>query len=110
ATQPGSRVYRSGDLARWRPDGELEYLGRLDDQVKIRGHRIELGEVEAALASHPAVRQAVVQCREDRPGQKPLVGYYTPRGPDIAASGALREFLTRRLPEYMVPAAIVSLE
>ena len=77
--EPGARLYKTGDLARYLPDGAIEYLGRLDHQVKLRGFRIELGEIEALLDSHPAVRESVVVMREDKPGQKSLVGYIVPR-------------------------------
>ncbi|MEG8183985.1 amino acid adenylation domain-containing protein [Nocardia terpenica] len=104
---PGERLYRSGDLARRREDGSLEFVGRIDDQVKIRGYRIELGEIEAALAGQDTVRDAVVLVREDRPGNRQLVAYVTPaigEGVDVAV---LRPALGRVLPDYMVPAAIV---
>ncbi|HBL26896.1 MAG TPA: non-ribosomal peptide synthetase, partial [Acidobacteria bacterium] len=108
------RLYRTGDLARHRTDGALEYLGRRDHQVKVRGFRIELGEVEARLRAHPAVAAAVVVAREDRPGDRRLVGYVVPSGPEMPEPGALAEEITealrRSLPEPMVPAAFVLLE
>jgi len=105
ATQPGARLYRSGDLARWRPDGHLEFLGRIDHQVKIRGHRVECGEVEAALVRHPGVREAAVIGREDR-----LVAYVVRGDGEVPDSGALRRFLAESLPAWMIPAAWVFLD
>ncbi|HYO16010.1 MAG TPA: amino acid adenylation domain-containing protein, partial [Thermoanaerobaculia bacterium] len=104
---PGARLYRSGDLARYLPDGGLEYLGRIDHQVKIRGFRIELGEIETALASQPEVREAVVLAREDVPGDKRLVAYLVVERE--LATGELRERLQAVLPESMIPAAFVTL-
>jgi amino acid adenylation domain-containing protein len=107
---PGGRLYRTGDLACWRPDGNLEFLGRLDTQVKLRGQRIELGEIEAALRALPGVRDAAVTVREDRPGDKRLVGYVT--GDDPAAlpdQQAARTELKKKLPDYMVPPVLVTL-
>ncbi|HYG63510.1 MAG TPA: amino acid adenylation domain-containing protein, partial [Thermoanaerobaculia bacterium] len=105
---PGERLYRTGDLARTLPDGQVEYLGRIDHQVKIRGVRIELGEVEAVLGSHPAVRECVVAARGEGAGSPRLVAYI------VASSGtdpvALRAFLAAKLPEAMVPAAFVILD
>ena len=106
----GARLYRTGDLVRYLPDGNIEYLGRLDDQVKIRGFRIEPGEVEAVLASHPAVRHVVVQAREDTPGDKRLVAYVVPADPAFGDTEPLRALARQRLPDYMRPAAYVLLE
>jgi hypothetical protein len=110
ATDPftGERMYRTGDRARLLPDGNLEFLGRLDHQVKIRGYRIELEEIEAVLASHPAVREAVVVARGEGPGQR-LVAYALPIGPRPAETDLVR-YLGARLPEYMVPARAVLLD
>jgi amino acid adenylation domain-containing protein len=105
----GARLYRSGDIARWRRDGRLEILGRSDNQVKLRGFRIELGEIEGALREHPAVRQVVVVLREDRPGDKRLAAYVVPD--DVAPAAAeLRAHLRALLPDYMIPSAFVVLE
>jgi glycopeptidolipid biosynthesis protein len=104
--EPGARMYRTGDLVQWGADGQLQYLGRADEQVKIRGYRIELGEIQAALAELDGVTQAVVIAREDRSGDKRLVGYVT----GTADPAAMRDALAKRLPAYMVPAAVVVVE
>jgi acyl-CoA synthetase (AMP-forming)/AMP-acid ligase II/acyl carrier protein len=107
---PEARMYRSGDLARYLPDGNLLFLGRRDQQLKIRGFRIEPGEIEAHLRAHPAVREALVIAREDHSGEKRLVAYYlTAEGVAVDASD-LRAHLSTRLPEYMIPAAFVMLD
>ena len=108
--RPGARLYKSGDLARSRPDGTLEYLGRIDHQVKIRGFRIELDEIAAVLRQHPAVRDAVVVAQAGAPGEKRLVAYVTPRLEASPSVDDLRDFLKEKLPEYMVPAALITLE
>ncbi|WHS56692.1 amino acid adenylation domain-containing protein [Pseudomonas brassicacearum] len=106
-----ARMYRTGDLGRYLPDGNIEYLGRNDDQVKIRGFRIELGEIEARLAQHDAVKEAVVLAREDVPGEKRLVAYFTTHSVDeMADIETLRTHLLEQLPEYMVPAAYMRLD
>ncbi|GAA3291447.1 hypothetical protein GCM10020295_08330 [Streptomyces cinereospinus] len=106
---PGARLYRTGDLARWTADGRVDYLGRADDQVKIRGFRIEPAEIESALAAHPDVAQALVTVRQDG-DRKLLVAHVTPAGEAAPRPGELRGHAAARLPEHMVPAAVVVLE
>ena len=105
-----SRLYKSGDLARYRSDGVIEFLGRKDTQVKIRGFRIELGEIEAVIVSHPSVREAVAAVREEVPGDKRLVAYVVPASENVLDDGAVRNFLKTKLPDYMLPTIIVSLD
>src|SRR5690606_8752656 len=105
---PGARLYKTGDLARYLPDGAIDYLGRLDHQVKIRGQRIELGEIEATLDQHAGVAQSVVMAREDSPGDQRLVAYVVRRQADLAIT-AMKEHLSAQLPAYMVPSAFVLL-
>ncbi|MGW4209321.1 amino acid adenylation domain-containing protein [Lentzea sp. NPDC004789] len=110
AIGPGRRMYRTGDLGRRRPDGSVEFLGRLDQQVKIRGHRVEPAEIEGALVAHPEVTEAVVVARDDQPGGPRLVAYLVGRdSATLPGPGALRTHLRHRLPEYMVPSAFVVL-
>ncbi|HZS23170.1 MAG TPA: amino acid adenylation domain-containing protein, partial [Pseudonocardiaceae bacterium] len=106
---PGERMYRSGDVVRRAPTGELVYLGRVDEQVKIRGFRIELGEIETLLGTHPGIGEVVVAVREDQPGVKRLVGYVVPATDDAPTVAELRAHLSVSLPEYMVPAVFVTL-
>ena len=108
STDPAARLYRTGDIVRYRPDGALEFLGRVDHQVKVRGFRIELGEIEAVLAQHPAVVEAVVVAREDRPGDRYLAAYLRSAGPAPTVA-ELRAFLKGSLPDYMVPSTFTSL-
>ncbi len=110
AERPGARLYRTGDVARWFPDGTIEFFGRRDTQVKIRGFRIEPGEVETVLGKHPAVAETVVVAREDRPGNRRLLAYVVFAPGAAATAVELQEFLRRELPDYMVPPAFVKLE
>lgn len=108
--QPGARLYQTGDMARYLPDGNIEFLGRVDHQVKLRGLRIELGEIEAALSKHPEVRDSVVIVREDVPGDKRLVAYTVLQEGASVSSSALRLFLKKTLPDFMLPSAFVVLD
>jgi thioesterase domain-containing protein/acyl carrier protein len=107
STVSGRRLYKTGDLVRYWPDGAIEYLGRLDHQVKIRGYRVELGEIEARLREHPQIREAVVTAHDDGSGGKRVVGYVVRRDAGQFDMAAIRHFLKERLPEYMVPSACV---
>ena len=106
---PQARLYKSGDLARYLPDGQIEYLGRIDHQVKLRGFRIELGEIEAVLSQHAQVNNAVVIVREDKPGHKQLTAYLVSQVKALSPQ-KLRQFVKQQLPDYMVPSAFVLLE
>jgi len=108
--ESGQRLYKTGDLARYLSDGNIEFLGRLDHQVKIRGFRIEQGEVESTLLQHPTVRETIVIAREDIPGDKRLVAYVVPNPEQTPTIDGLRHFLKQKLPDYMVPSAFVLLD
>ncbi|WP_141726227.1 non-ribosomal peptide synthetase, partial [Actinacidiphila rubida] len=107
---PGQRMYRTGDIVRWRPDGQLVFHSRVDDQVKIRGFRIELGEIEAVLGRHPDVQHAIVTVREDTPGSRQLVAYCTAAGPRADLAADLRRLAAASLPGFMVPSAVTVLD
>jgi amino acid adenylation domain-containing protein len=108
-TVPGARMYRTGDIGRWLPNGEIAFLGRLDEQVKVRGYRVEPSEISTVLGQHPAVQASLVVSTEDEPGEKQLVAYLV-LSPGATVSGtALREYLRQRVPDYMVPSAFVSI-
>jgi len=104
------RLYKTGDLARYLPDGNIEFIGRIDNQVKIRGFRIELGEIETVLTQYQELKEAVVIVREDQPGEKQLVAYIVAKSNSVPTSKQLRHFLKQQLPDYMIPAAFVPLE
>lgn len=108
--EPGARMYETGDTGRWNSQRELEYIGRSDHQVKIRGYRIELGEIEAILHQHPGVSKAAVIAREDEPGDKRLVAYVLEKQKNMVTAGELRNFVKQKLPQYMVPSAVVVME
>ena len=108
--EPGARLYKTGDLARYLPDGNIEFIGRKDYQVKIRGLRVELGEIEAVLGQHPSVQRCVILVREDIPSDKRLAAYVVPHDQATKTVGELRNFLKTKLPEYMVPSAFVFLD
>jgi len=110
SAEPGARLYKTGDRARYLPSGDVEFLGRLDNQVKIRGYRVEPGEIQAHLEQHPAVQNAVVVAREDIPGDKRLVAYVIAAPGQQPTADALREALQTALPDYMIPAAFVRLD
>jgi thioesterase domain-containing protein/acyl carrier protein len=102
---PSSRIYRTGDFARWLPDGSIDFVGRIDGQVKLRGFRIELQEIEAALAQHPSVGKSIVVAKQRAGGEKSLVAYVVPSNGNRPSTDALRNFLREKLPDYMVPSA-----
>ena len=107
---PGSRAYKTGDLARHLPDGSIEYLSRIDHQLKIRGYRVELEEIEVVLSTHPSVKEAVVVASEDSSGDRRLAAYIIPDSKGRPSTGHLRSFLKEKLPDYMIPAAFVMLD
>lgn len=107
---PGARLYKTGDICRFRPDGMIEFIGRVDHQIKLRGFRIELGEIEAVLQQHPGIREAVVEARNEGQENKRLLAYVVPRAGVVGGPHEWRAFLRARLPDYMVPAAYVTME
>ncbi len=108
--EPNARLYKTGDTVRYLPDGNIEFIGRIDFQVKIRGFRIELMEIERVVEQHPAVQQAVVIAREDVPGDKRLVAYLVPKPEQTFTTSELRRFVKEKLPDYMVPSAVVQMD
>jgi amino acid adenylation domain-containing protein/non-ribosomal peptide synthase protein (TIGR01720 family) len=108
--QPGTRLYKTGDLGRYLPDGNIEFLGRSDHQVKIRGFRIELGEIEAVLSQHPEVRSLAVIVRDEEPGNQRLIAYLVPQSQHLLNTSDLRHFLEGKLPSYMLPSTLVQIE
>jgi amino acid adenylation domain-containing protein len=110
SSEPGARMYRTGDLVRYRPDAKMECLGRIDHQLKIRGYRIELGEIESVLGAYPGVKTNAVVLREDVAGEKQLVAYVVPKEESHLASGDLRSYLKAKVPDWMVPSAILLIE
>jgi len=107
---PEPRLYKTGDLAKYLPNGDIEFVGRVDDQVKIRGFRVELGEIETALAKHLGIREAVVAVRQTAAGDKRVIAYFVPQPEADVSTSALRDYLKDQLPDYMVPSAFVKLE
>jgi amino acid adenylation domain-containing protein len=118
SARPNSRIYKTGDAARYLPDGNIEFLGRIDNQIKIRGFRIELGEIEATIRQHPDIKQVVVIAREDAPGEKRIVAYFVSNSENLETlpktslqqGKPIREFLQQKLPDYMIPSAFVQLK
>lgn len=108
-SKPGTRLYKTGDWARFLPDGNLMHLGRRDHQIKVRGFRVNTGEIEAVLARHPGVKESAVIAREDMPGDRRLTAYIVPKQPDALLSDQVRRFLATKLPDYMVPSQFVAL-
>jgi len=110
SAEPGARLYQTGDKARYQPDGNIELLGRTDHQVKLRGYRVELGEIEAVLSQHPAVREVAVLMRAKTPDDQQLVAYVVAAGKESPSIGELRGFLQSELPDYMIPSAFVAMD
>ena len=109
SAEPGARMYRTGDVGRWLPNGEIAFLGRMDEQVKVRGYRVEPSEVSTVLSQHPAVQESLVIATDDAPGEKQLVAYLVLAVGVTVSATALREYLRQRVPDYMVPASFVAI-